>query len=360
MSELTETGATALAHRDQRRVTWRPPQEIRERLDAWAKERGGSKRGLSRAEALTRLVSQAFEVGEEALTEGAANEVLEEIGEVRTDLSGLEAKLGELRARVDALGPAVLAAEHIVAYWMSRDPANRELGETPEMLEERLVFDMNRIGSDNWSLLQEGGSPAAVPGAAELPLPLLRTGIERHLLYWESRTPGGGEVQVGPRKERRVRSWAARNGCKPQVALEALLDFALSAAGEPGVPESQVEEIKAALAQVRAAGADLRAQLETVARDVAFVGELVAGLAPLLSLLCTQDQGIRHPALGWQASVDPQDLYARLSAYIWTHAVSQWDGRVQSLLDASVPEGPPVEEEWLRPLASEDEAEGGS
>jgi hypothetical protein len=148
------------------------------------------------------------------------------------------------------------------------------------------------------------------------------------------------------------------------VALEALLDFALSAAGEPGVPESQVEEIKAAIGQVDRAAAGLRAQLEKVARDAAFVGELVAGVAPLLSLLCTQDQGIRHPALqGLEIRIRPEELYARLAAYIWGNAVAQWDGGVQSLLDRAVPEGPPVEEEWLQgePWAREGEAgEGGS
>src|SRR5260370_992457 len=70
-----------------------------------------------------------------------------------------------------------------------------------------------------------------------------------------------GQVQVSPSKERRIRSFAAWSGCKPRVALEALLDFALSAAGEPGVSASQVEDITAALAELRYILEGVRAQL---------------------------------------------------------------------------------------------------
>jgi hypothetical protein len=76
-------------HRRLPLVSWRPPLELRERLDAWAGEQGSSRRGLSRAEALTRLVSQALQTGEAGMAEGAANEVLEQIGEVQADLRGL-------------------------------------------------------------------------------------------------------------------------------------------------------------------------------------------------------------------------------------------------------------------------------
>jgi hypothetical protein len=143
------------------------------------------------------------------------------------------------------------------------------------------------------------------------------------------------------------------------VALEALLDFALSAAGEPGVSASQVEEIKAALAELRYILGGLRTQLLALARDTGLVGELVAGLAPLLSLLCTQDPGIRHPALqGGNLRIDREELYARLSAYIASQAVSRWDACVQSLLDGPVPAGAPIKEGWLRPRSSEGE-DGG-
>ncbi len=108
------------------------------------------------------------------------------------------------------------------------------------------------------------------------------------------------------------------------------------------------------------AAAGLRAQLKKLTSDVAFVGELVAGVAPLLSLLCTQDQGIRHPALqGQEVRIRPEELYARLAAYIWGNAVAQWDGGVQSLLDRAMPEGPPVGEEWLQPWQREGAAGGG-
>jgi hypothetical protein len=143
------------------------------------------------------------------------------------------------------------------------------------------------------------------------------------------------------------------------VALEALLDFALSAAGEPGVSASQVEEIKAALAELRNILGRIRTQLLALARDAGIVGELVAGLAPLLSLLCTQDPGIRHPALrGGRLRIEPEELYARLSAHISAQAASRWDTCVQSLLDAPVPEGPPVKQEGLRPRQRED-VDGG-
>jgi hypothetical protein len=316
---------------------------------------------LPRATAATELVCRALEGDDGSLSEGAANETLEEISEVRTDLRGLGAQLAELRSQLDTLGPATLAVEHIVAYWVSRDPGNRKLGETPEMLEERLIFEMNRSGSDNWSLLQEEhASPDSTAG--EPPAAPLRRAVDRHVLYWEGRIPAAqqGHVQVSPSKERRIRSFAACNGCKPRVALEALLDFALSAAGEPGVCPSQVEEIKAALAELRYILAGLRTQLLALARDSGFVGELVAGLAPLLSLLCTQDPGIRHPALrGGMLRIAPDELYARLSAYISSHAASRWDARVQSRLDAKMPEGPPIKEEWLRPgsRANEDRGE---
>jgi hypothetical protein len=337
------------------RVVWRPPPGVRDSLDAWAREHG-----LPRATAATELVSRALEGEDDALSEGAANETLDEIAEIRSDLRGLGAQVAELRSQLDTLGPATLAVEHIVAHWVSRDPANRELGETPEMLEERLISEMNRSGSDNWSLLQEDhASPG--PTAREPPAAPLLGGVERYILYWEGRTPPPqlGEVRVSPSKERRIRSFAACNGCKPRVALEALLDFALSAAGEPGVSASQVEEIKAELAELRYVLGSLRALLLTLARDTGFVGELVAGLAPLLSLLCTQDPGIRHPALrGGKLRIEPEELYARLSAYISSQAASRWDGWVQSLLDAALPEGPPVKEEWLRPWPRENE-EGG-
>ena len=118
-----------------------------------------------------------------------------------------------------------------------------------------------------------------------------------------------------------------------------------------------------AIGQVGGTAAGLRAQLQKLTSDVAFVGELV-GVAPLLSLLCAQDQGIWHPALqGQEFRLGSEELYARLAAYIWGNAVAQWDGGVQSLLDRAVPEGPPVEEEWLQgePWAREGEAgEGGS
>ena len=367
MSEAA-TSSSRRARPDHHRlplVSWRPPFELRELLDAWAKERGGSRQGRSRAEAVTRLVSQALQAGDEALTEGAANEVLEEIGEVQADLRGLGIQLAELRAQLDRLGPATLAVKHVVAYWMSLDPANRTLGETPEMLEERLLFEMDQIGSDNWRLLHEDDPAAPDAGVGEPPAAPFQSAIERHILYWEGRArpSQSGELQLSPNKDRRIRSWAWRSGCKPRVALEALLDFALSAAGEPGVPESQVEEIKVAIGQVGGTAAGLRAQLEKLTSDVAFVGELV-GVAPLLSLLCTQDQGIRHPALqGQEFRLGSEELYARLAAYIWGNAVAQWDGGVQSLLDRAVPEGPPVEEEWLQgePCAREGEAgEGGS
>ena len=290
------------------------------------------------------------------MTEGAANEVLEQIGEVQADLRGLLAQLGELRVQLDRLGPGTLAVRHIVAYWMSRDPANRELGETPEMLEERLLFEMDRMGSDNWRLLQDDDPAGPEPGEARVAS--FRSAIERHVLYWESRArpSQNGELRLSGNKERRIRSWAARNGCKPQVAFEALLDFALAAAGEPGIPECQVEEVKAAIAQVSAGAAGLRAHLDRLAGEVALVGELVCGVAPLLALLCTQDQGIRHPALqGQEVRIRPEELYARLAAYIWGNAVAEWDGGVQSLLDRAVPEGPPAEEEWLHGEPREDE-----
>jgi hypothetical protein len=144
------------------------------------------------------------------------------------------------------------------------------------------------------------------------------------------------------------------------VALEALLDFALSAAGEPGVPASQVEEIKAALAEIRYVLGGLQTQLLALARDTGLVGELVVGLAPLLSLLCTQDPGIRHPALGGRLRIEPEELYARLSAYISSQAVSGWDACVQSL-DAPVPEKAPPKEGRPRPRPREgDDAGGGS
>ena len=338
------------------RVVWRPPQLLRESLDAWAREHG-----LPRATAATELVSRALEGSDEALSEGAANETLDEVAEVRADLRGLEAQLAELRSQLDTLGPATLAVEHIVAYWLSRDPANRKLGEAPEMLEERLILEMNRSGSDNWKLLRE--DPAGSdPMAREPPAGRLRGAVEPHILYWERRTPPARheQVQVSPGKERRIRSFAACNGCKPRVALEALLDFALSAAGEPGVPASQVEEIKAALADIRCLLLGLRTQLLAFARDTGLTGELVAGLAPLLALLCAQDPGIRHPALqGGRLRIEPGELYARLSAYISSQAVSRWDARVQSLLDAPVPEGARVQEEWPHPRPREGENGGG-
>jgi hypothetical protein len=339
------------------RVVWRPPRAVRESLDAWAREHG-----LPRATAATELVSRALEADDDALSEGAANETLDEIAEVRTDLRGLGTQLAELGSQLDTVGPATLAVEHIVAYWLSRDPANRQLGEPPEMLEERLIREMNRSGSDNWRLLQEEHASPDATGW-EPPPARLRGAVERHILYWEGRTPPAqhGQLQVSPSKERRIRSFAACNGCKPRVALEALLDFALSAAGEPGVSASQVEEIKAALAELRYILGGLRTQLLALARDIGFVGELVAGLAPLLSLLCTQDPGIRHPALrGGRLRIEPEELYARLSAYISSQAVSRWDACVQSLLDAPVPEGPPLKEGWLRtpPREGEDGREG--
>jgi hypothetical protein len=319
---------------------------------------------LPRATAATELVSRALEADEDALSEGAANETLDEIAEVRTDLRGLGAQLAGLRSQLDTLGPATLAVEQIVAYWLSRDPANRQLGEPPERLEERLVLEMNRTGSHNWWLLQEEHASPDVT-AGEPPPARLRGAVERHILYWEGRTPPAqhGQVQVSPSKERRIRSFAACSGCKPRVALEALLDFALSAAGEPGVSASQVEEIKAALAELRYILGGLRTQLLALARDTGLVGELVAGLAPLLSLLCTQDPGIRHPALqGENLRIDREELYARLSAYIASQAVSRWDACVQSLLDGPVPAGAPIKEEWLRPRSreGEDGGEGSS
>ena len=166
MSEAA-TSSSRRARPDHHRlplVSWRPPFELRELLDAWAKERGGSRQGRSRAEAVTRLVSQALQAGDEALTEGAANEVVEEIGEAQADLCGLGIQLAELRAQLDRLGPATLAVKHVVAHWMSRDPANRTLGETPEMLEERLLFEMDQIGSDNWRLLHEDDLRPRTPG----------------------------------------------------------------------------------------------------------------------------------------------------------------------------------------------------
>jgi hypothetical protein len=337
------------------RVVWRPPRVVRESLDAWAREHG-----LPRATAATELVIRALEGSDDALGEGAANETLDEIAEVRADLHGLEAQLVELRGQLDTLGPATLAVEHIVAYWLSRDPANRKLGETPEMLEERLILEMNRSGSDNWSLLREDHS-GSDPMAKGPPPARLRGAVERNILYWERRTPPARheQVQVSPSKERRIRSFAACNGCKPRVALEALLDFALSAAGEPGVPASQVEEIKAALAEIRYVLGGLRTQLLALARDTGLVGELVVGLAPLLSLLCTQDPGIRHPALrGGRLRIEPEELYARLSAYISSQAVSGWDACVQTL-DAPVPQGAPAKEERLRLRPREGEDAGG-
>ena len=337
------------------RVVWRPPQVLRESLDAWAWEHG-----LARATAATELVGRALQGDNDALSEGAANETLDEIDNVRTDLRGLGARLAELRSQLDTLGPATLAVEQIVAYWLSRDPANRKLGETPEMLEEQLIIEMNRRGADNWNLLHEGDAGGG-PRPWEPPPAPLRGAVERHILYWERRTPPAqhGQVQVSPSKERRIRSFAACNGCKPRVALEALLDFALSAAGEPGVPASQTEEIMAALTEVRCFLGSLRTQLLACARDAGLVGELVAGLAPLLSLLCTQDPGIRHPALqGGRLRIAPDELYARLSAYISSQGASRWDARVQSLLDVPAPEGRPVKGESVRPRPRKGE-EGG-
>jgi hypothetical protein len=328
---------------------------VRDSLDAWAREHG-----MPRATAATELVSRALEGDDGALSEGAANETLEAIAEIQSDLQGLGAQLAELRSQLDTLGPATLSVEHIVAYWLSRDPANRQLGETPEMLEKRLILEMNRSGSDNWRLLQE--DPASLDFTArEPPAARLQGAVERHIFYWEGRIPPPqhGQVLVSPNKERRIRSFAACNGCKPRVALEALLDFALSAAGEPGASASQVEEIKAALAELRNILGRIRTQLLALARDAGIVGELVTGLAPLLSLLCTQDPGIRHPALrGGRLRIEPEELYARLSAYISAQAASRWDTCVQSLLDAPVPEGPPVEQEGLRPRQRED-VDGG-
>src|SRR5260370_220442 len=215
-------------------VSWRPPLELRQRLDEWAKERGGSRQGRSRAEAVTRLVSQALQAGEEALTEGGANEVLDQIGDAQADLRGLGVQLAELRAQVDRFGPATLAVKHVVAYWMSRDPANRTLGETPEMLEERLLFEMDQIGADNWRLLQED-DPAGPDAGAEEPLAApFRSAVERHILYWEGRArpPQNGELHLNANKDRRIRSCAGRRGCKPHVAPEPLLGSALLAAAE--------------------------------------------------------------------------------------------------------------------------------
>src|SRR5260221_11539386 len=129
MSEAA-TSSSRRARPDHHRlplVSWRPPFELRELLDAWAKERGGSRQGRSRAEAVTRLVSQALQAGDEALTEGAANEVLEEIGEGQADLRGLGIQLAELRAQLDRLGPATLAVKHVVAYWMRSEEHTSEL-----------------------------------------------------------------------------------------------------------------------------------------------------------------------------------------------------------------------------------------
>jgi hypothetical protein len=317
---------------------------------------------MARATAATELVSRALLGGEDSLGEGAANDVLEEIAELQADVRGLGNHFAELRAQLNILGPATLATERIVAYWMSRDPANRELGTMPEMLEERLVLEMNQIGTANWKLLQEDRPEPPDLGAERSPAPRLRSTIERHLLYWESRArpPQKGQVQVSPHKARRIRSFAARNGCKPEVALEALLDLALSAAGEPGVPASQVEEVKAAIGDLWTILRGLRAQLKVLAHDCGQVGQVAAGLAPLLTLLCARDPGIRHPALQEQRlRIDPEELYARLSAYITTHAVSQWDGRLRSLLEGPPPEGPPVDKERRRPWARDHEKGGG-
>ncbi|HKC11094.1 MAG TPA: hypothetical protein VKI41_03435 [Vicinamibacteria bacterium] len=315
---------------------------------------------MPRATAATELVSRALEGDDDALSEGAANETLDEISKVRADLRGLGARLAELRSQLDTLGPATLAVEHIVAYWLSRDPANRKLGETPERLEEQLVLEMSRRGSANWKLLHE--DQAGPDSTAWQPRPpQLQAGVERHILYWEGRTSPAqyGQVQVSPSKERRIRSFAACNGCKPRVALEALLDFALSAAGEPGVSASQVEDIKAALAELRYILEGLRTQLLALARDTVFVGELVSGLAPLLSLLCTQDPGIRHPALqGGRLRMEPAELYARLSAYISSQAASRWDVCVQSPLGLPGREGRSVEDESVRRQPTEGE-DGG-
>jgi hypothetical protein len=314
---------------------------------------------MARATAATDLLSQALHAGDESLGAGAANEILEAVAALRASVRGLEAELGQLRARLDTLGPGTLAVEHIVAYWMSRNPANRDLGETPEIVEEQLVYEMNRTGSDNWNLLHEGPAKAPCP-REEDPSRHLRTAFERKLVYWEPRTRSPEEVRVSPNKERRVRSFAILHRCKPGVALEALLDYALFAAGEPGVPASEAEEIKSTIRDTQSALADLRAQFEILAGDVGFVGELVAGLAPLLSLLCTQDGGIRHSALqGKLLRIEPEELYARLSAYVCTHAVWHWDGRVRSVTDAQVPEGAPVKEEWLRSRWKEGEGRGG-
>src|SRR5260221_12403154 len=106
MSEAA-TSSSRRARPDHHRlplVSWRPPFELRELLNAWAKERGGSRQGRSRAEAVTRLVGQALQAGDEALTEGAANEVLAELGDVQGDVRGLGMHEACLRGQLDRHG----------------------------------------------------------------------------------------------------------------------------------------------------------------------------------------------------------------------------------------------------------------
>jgi hypothetical protein len=358
---------------------WHPRGTLYERLAAFAEANG-----LLRSEALNQLVEDGIAARQRA--NGAASE---DAGDVAGHVEGLRAAVARVQHelvavafRLDLLGPTALTITHAMAHSLALDPDNQELRESQDAAEQRILDGILESSRTAWNVVDPGKSDDTSPSRPTVPSivdhrstlarlldhwtgqcqsaegersdPSLTTWQRRRVQRWAKARgiepePALAElVALIPRRHRgrslmtdlaasnveRLRVWANDQGVRPGVALNALVDLALSHADPTAaIRPWSVQEILEALGQVQDGLAQVEARLDQQARRLDAIGALLAGVPYIVVRWSTADEDFDEDFSEDEGAASSSREERMRFAFV-RQSEDLWRGQVAALLEA--------------------------
>jgi hypothetical protein len=368
--------------------TWHARGDLYERLSAFAEANG-----VLRSEALNQLVAEALEAHQngDGIKAEDLVELLELVQAVLASVLRIEGRLDELSLRLDLLGSVALTVVHAVAYATALDPEAQEIGESREAAEEGVLASIFEASRNAWVLLRpagHGGNETVAEmdsGRSRKDSP--RREIETVLDIWRGRLHTAQSVKgrnddFTPWSRRRVISWAKAHGLEPRavlselaalimnknrnglpsvlavsnrerlaiwsrargvrtdVALNALVDLALTHVdAAAGLPPWALGSIKDEVGNVQARLEHCDSRLSAQFRQLDIVGTFLAGTPYVVAKWCAAEDGDFEYDFSHDGE-QPADSEEGLRQSFARKSEELWEGMLAGLLKEDNPQVP--------------------
>jgi hypothetical protein len=351
---------------------WHPRGDLYGRLSAFAEANG-----VLRSEALNMLVADALDArqaGQVMVAEDVAV-LLDQAQAVLTAVHRMEVQTQELALRLDLLGAVALTVVHAVAYATALDPESREIGESREDAEERVLASVFEASQNAWQILRptrpEDQAPhlddASAPPSNDRPRqetralldhwttllgpapearraePELTPWRRRQVIAWAKAytidpaavlallssivprgTGSGPGAALTPSNRERIAMWARVHDVRPDVAVNALVDLALCHVDTAaGLPPWSALGLKGDIESVRTCLFRCGNETSTQQHVLDAIGACLAGVPYVVAKWCAAaDDDFDHdfsdgeePAAGSEGEL--RQAFAKRSEDLW-------------------------------------------